>query len=378
MGSERKLKIWVMTNEYEPKIVGGLGIVATQLTRMLAKLGANVTVLCPGNSDRFTISQTNSNLRILRFPKNSKYFNRTQHSFRAESIIKSALGKGEHKPDLIHVHSTEFTDTAKVAGNRFKLPVVYTCHSLASEGISSKPGKQQTALLTFANRVIVPSRWQAKVTKGLYPRMNRRKLITIPHGVTPISKGSSKRDPHKLLYVGRLIPSKGVEPLIKAVGLLAQENRKVQLTIVGSGKASYRDKLRTLAKQSGAAKRIHWADKTPHKSVQRLYRSYGAVINPSKKESFCLVALEAMANGVPLISTTSGGMKEFVTRRNAKIIRSIDGVHIARAIKAFWNDPEQSRKRVIHARATAAQYKWPVIARRYLSLFSDLVRGREA
>jgi len=83
-----------------------------------------------------------------------------------------------------------------------------------------------------------------------------------------------------------------------------------------------------------------------------------------------------MANGVPLISTTSGGMKEFVTPENAKIIHSVDSVHIARAIKEFWNNPEQSRKRTINARATAAQYKWPVIVRKYLSLFSDLKQGR--
>jgi len=376
MGDESKLKIWVMTNEFEPKIVGGLGIVATQLTRMLSKLGAKVTVLCPGNSDRLTISNTNSNLCILRFPKNSKYFNRAKQSFKAEAIIKSAFAKGGVKPNIIHVHSTEFADTAKIAGDRFDLPIVYTCHSLASQGIFSPHGKQQTTLIRIANRIIVPSRWQAKVTSKLYPRMDGEKMIIIPHGVAPVPKGSTIGASHKLLYVGRLIPSKGVEPLIKAVGLLAQEKSKVHLTIVGSGKASYRNKLRTLAKKAGVVERIRWAEKTTHKTVQRMYGSYGAVINPSKKESFCLVALEAMANGVPLISTTSGGMKEFVTPLNAKIIHSIDTAHIARAIKEFWNNPEQSRKRTINARTTAAQYKWPVIARKYLSLFSDLKQGR--
>lgn len=167
------------------------------------------------------------------------------------------------KPDIIHVHSTEFANTAKAAGDRFNLPIVYTCHSLVSQGISSLHGKQQSTLISIANRIIVPSRWQAKVTKGLYPRTDGKKMIIIPHGVALAPKGSSIGASHKLLYVGRLIPSKGVEPLIKAVGLLAQENSKVHLTIVGSGKASYRNKLRNLAKQAGVAKRIRWAKK-PH------------------------------------------------------------------------------------------------------------------
>lgn len=373
---EGKLKIWVMTNEFEPQIIGGLGIVATQLTRMMSTLGAKITVLCTGNSDRMTISNANGHLRIIRFPKNSGYFNQAKRSFRAEAIIKGALHKGLGRPDLIHVHSTEFAETAKLAGSRFHLPIVYTCHSLVSQGSSSPHGKNQTTLIRIANRVIVPSRWQAQETKRRYPWINGHKMVVIPHGIAPVSKGSTKGASHQLLYVGRLISSKGVEPLIKAVGLLARENSRVQLTIVGSGSASYRNKLRTLAKQAGAESRIRWAEKVSHKKVQQMYRSYGAVVNPSKTESFCLVALEAMANGVPLISTTSGGMKEFVTPRNAQIIHAVDSAHIARAIKGFWNNPGQSRKRVINARATSAQYKWPVIAGKYLSLFAHLKQGR--
>jgi len=83
------------------------------------------------------------------------------------------------------------------------------------------------------------------------------------------------------------------------------------------------------------ANRIRWVRKKPYAAVQRMYASYGAVIIPSKTESFCLVALEAMANGVPLISTLSGGLKEFVNKRNAQIIRSVDRASIAKAIKAF-------------------------------------------
>ncbi|MFD0713222.1 glycosyltransferase family 4 protein [Paenibacillus sp. GCM10027626] len=374
MGSTSKLKIWVMTNEFQPAIIGGLGTVATQLTKMLSKIGANVTVLCPGNSNRLTISNPNGNLRILRFPKSPRYFNRAKKSFKAEAIMRIASAEKLVKPDIIHVHSIEFADTAKMAGDRFGLPIVYTCHSLASRGNASPHGKNQAKLIRTARRIVVPSRWQADVTKRLYSGLKGSKMAVIPHGVTPVSNHSTGA-PHKLLYVGRLIPSKGIEPLIKAVPLLSREKRQVHLTIIGSGKASYRSKLRTLARQSGALKRIRWVEKKPHETVQRMYGSYGAVIIPSKEESFCMVALEAMANGVPLISTLSGGLKEFVNTRNAQVIHSIDSVHIARAIKSFWNNPSQSRKRAVNARATAALYRWPVIAHKYLSLFSNLKKG---
>lgn len=373
MGSKSKLKVWVMTNEFQPDIIGGLGIVATHLTKTLSQIGAKVTVLCPGNSNRMTISSPNDNLRILRFPKHSRYFNRATKSFIAEAVMRASTAAGCAKPDLIHVHSTEFADTAKMAGNRFNLPIVYSCHSLLSQGSPSPRVNNQVKLFRIARRIIVPSRWLADATKRRYSGIDGKKMAIIPHGVKPVSKHSNGA-PNQLLYVGRLIPSKGVEPLIKAVALLSRDRKHVHLTVCGTGTTSYRKKLRALTRQAGVAKRIRWVNDYPHDAVQRMYASYGAVIVPSKTESFCLVALEAMANGVPLVSTVSGGLKEFVNSRNAQIIRSVDSVNIARAVKAFWNDPSRTKRRVINARSTAARYRWPAIARRYVSLFAGLQR----
>ncbi|MCJ8012344.1 glycosyltransferase family 4 protein [Paenibacillus sp. KQZ6P-2] len=371
----KQLKVWVMSYEFEPKIIGGLGIVATHLTRTLSKAGMKVTVLCSGNSNRLTISNPNRNLRILRFPNNSQYFNRTQNSFNADAIIRVASRMGYTKPDLIHVHSTEFANTAKKARDQFGIPIVYSCHSIASQSLSSPSGKNQTKLVRIAKRIIVPSHWLADAIRKHYPDAASNKITVIPHGVKPVSKKSNGA-PTKLLYAGRLIPSKGIESLLKAIALLSNEHKSVHLTIVGSGTKSYQQKLRSLARQVGITKRIRWVKSSPYKTIQEMYASYGAVIVPSKTESFCLVALEAMANGVPLVATRSGGLKEFVNKGNAQIIHAVNSVSIARAIKEFWDHPSQSKRRMINARTTATQYKWPAISGKYKSLFTSLMKEK--
>ncbi|MFF0829623.1 glycosyltransferase family 4 protein [Brevibacillus sp. NPDC003359] len=371
MENDNKLKVLVMTNEYLPKIIGGLGIVATHLCRELSRNGVEVTVLCTGKSNRLTISKPNENLRLLRFPKVPRYFNRTKQSFKAKSVLHAMSTAGFAKPDIIHVHSTEFADTSKMAKAQFHVPIVYSCHSLASQGIYSPFGKNQTKLIRSASQIIVPSRWQIAATRGRYPHTTIHKFSVIPHGVKPITK-QSKAAPTKLLYVGRLIPSKGIDALIKAIGLLSRNQKRVHVTIVGSGNASYQRKLKALTRRVGVTKRIRWVKQCKFGAVQRMYASYGAVIVPSKKESFCLVALEAMANGVPLISTLSGGLKEFVNAQNAQIISIVNSPNIARAVKAFWNNPSLAKNRVRNAHSTAEQYKWSSIALQYQSLFTNL------
>ncbi|MBH0330979.1 glycosyl transferase family 1 [Brevibacillus brevis] len=371
MQKDNKLKVLVMTNEYLPKIIGGLGIVATHLSRALSQNGVEVTVLCAGNSNQLTISKPNDNLRILRFPKSTRYFHRTKQSFKAKAILNTVSSKGFTKPDIIHVHSTDFADTAKLAKARFQVPIVYSCHSMVSQGALSAPGKNQTKLIHSASRIIVPSKWQIDATRRRYPHTNINKFSVIPHGVEP-GTSQSEAAPTNLLYVGRLIPSKGADALIRAIGLLSRTHKDVRLTIVGSGLISYQRKIRALTRQMGLTKRIRWVKKSKYEAVQRMYTLYGAVIVPSTKESFCLVALEAMANGVPLISTLSGGLKEFVNDQNAQIISTVTSPDIARAIKAFWNNPSLTKNRVHNARSTAARYNWSSITLQYESLFTNL------
>ncbi|WP_018754542.1 glycosyltransferase family 4 protein [Paenibacillus terrigena] len=375
MGSRNRLKLWVMTSEYHPRIVGGLGIVATQLTRKLSKTGMDVTVLCTSEDgeNQLDRSRVNGKIGIIRIPKDKKHYRKSSRSFRPKPLLGLSTSTASDPPDLIHVHSTEYAAAARAAASKFGIPLVYTCHSLASKGIHSRQGKNQTQLIRSAAKIVVPSKWQAAEIKDLYPKSSRGKVSVIPNGVKSVRrrrklKGSS----HELLYVGRIIPDKGIKSLIRAIALLSRAHKNVHLTIVGKGKSM--KSSRALTRRLGISKNIHWIPNRKNEEVLAMYSSYGAVIVPSKKESFCLVALEAMASGVPLVSTLSGGLSEFVNAKNAQIIRSVDSKSIAKAITSMWNKPAKTKKRIKNARLTAKRYRWRAIARQYKSLFLNMTK----
>jgi glycosyltransferase involved in cell wall biosynthesis len=278
------------------------------------------------------------------------------------------------KPELIHVHSLEFAKAALLLKRQYRIPVVYTCHSLVSARSHSQMvrRKNQALLIRQADQITVPSYWLKNAIRKQHTGSASR-ITVIPHGVNAIIKGSRVR-PYQLLFVGRLLPGKGIEALIRSVALLSVHNRQIRLTVIGKGSPKYQKHLRDLARKLGIQSRIRWLGFLPHRQVQRLYASHGALVVPSKLESFCLVALEAMANGIPLVSTRAGGLKEFVHDGNAQIIRSVNGKAIERAVQAMWRNPKRTRQRIIKAKVVAKRYSWRSAALQYKMLFSRLHR----
>jgi glycogen(starch) synthase len=184
----------------------------------------------------------------------------------------------------------------------------------------------------------------------------------------PITCQSNRR----LLYVGRLNRKKGIEELLRAIALLRRTTSRVTLDVVGTGNAAYTSKLRKLAHSLKLNRCITWHGYKPLHEIRSLYSSYGAVVVPSHQESFGLVALEALAGGVPLISTRSGGLSEFVDTSVAEVIPRITPLEISKSIRRFWLDTGRAEVRVANGRKRARHYEWRNVAERYARLFEQL------
>lgn len=356
--------VWVMTTEYAPFIIGGLGAVATKLSKALMQLKVDLSIIAQSPNRTLQIHN-----QIIRIPEVSPYFNFNARSYNPAAVEQLTRRNIQRKPDAIHIHSLEFAQAALSFKKRYGIPVIYTCHSLISmeSRMHIARSNVQLSLIRQADKIVVPSIWLMNEMKKRY-LVNASKLSVIPHGVSAVSK-RSKASPSKLLFVGRLLRSKGIEPLIQSISLLSARNKQVQLSIVGKGSSGYRGRLQSMASRLGISSRIRFLGALPHGSVERLYSSYGAVVVPSEQESFCLVALEAMANGVPLVSTRAGGLKEFVNSSNAVIIPVVEARTIARAVEELWRNPQQTRSRVMNGRLVAQRYNWRKMAARYRSLF---------
>ncbi len=370
------MRLWVLTNEYEPRIIGGLGVVATKLSFALARVGTEVLVLTQSQYPRVEITNPKG-VRLIGFPPKSKFHSYQQQVF-SPSAITSWLNKsGYSKPALIHIHSVQWGDLANYYKKNFRIPIVYTCHSLVRlEGGRSRLHqpllKNQEKLLYNADLIITPSLWLKRKIEEFYP-FCINKVLAIYHGID-LQKRAPHNNPYQLLFVGRFVKSKGLIELLNAITLLAKRYPQVRLDVVGTGSEKRRSQLRSLVRDLGITGKIRWQGYKTPKQVRNMYHSYGGVVVTSRQESFGLVALEAMATGIPLISTRSGGLAEHVDSSVAQIILNVNSTTIAKAIENTWKNTSRTRARVEAGRQRATGYRWPQVANRYKEVFLRLLR----
>ncbi|HEU4963999.1 MAG TPA: glycosyltransferase family 4 protein [Bacilli bacterium] len=367
------MRVWVLTNEYEPNIIGGLGVVATHLSEAMAAQGAEVTVFAKhGGQD--VLDAVKNGIRLIRFPRRSQYHSVREQQFRSDAVHRWLRLHNRQFPQVLHVHSLQFARLARMLQQRYGLPLIYTCHSLVLlEGkrtpFRRRIAKRQERLMRVADRIIVPSEWQRQAIRKYYPTV-AAKTDVIENGVH-VREEETQPPRHHLLFVGRLVEIKGIRELMQAVARLARKYPDVRLDIVGSGSKYFTGKLDALEQEFGLTPYIRRLGYKRPQEVVDLYPRYSAVVVPSKQESFGLVALEALAAGVPLVATRSGGLAGFVNETTAEVIEEVTPSAIAQAIEAVWEGgEEQVRARVIAGQEIARRYEWEQVAKRYLARFA--------
>lgn len=372
-------RLWILTNEYEPHIIGGLGIAVTHLVKAYVRSGVHVTVLCPSKYNKISLANRKQ-LRIIRFPKRTPYYSVKTRQFNPTAIERWMKQQGYSKPDGIHIHSLQFVDVASYYQSKHRIPIIYTSHSLVSseKGSAYKIYRlrvnQQISLLRKANMITVPSHPELNKLENLYPFVVGKTAI-VNHGIVLRKLEARALRRRQLLYVGRLVPLKGIEALLSAISILKKEGNQVRLDLVGTGSSRYVNQLKALARKLSISAQVRWLGFRSQSAVQRMYATYGAVVMPSTKESFGLVALEALAGGIPLVSTQAGGLAQFVNSSVAQTIPKVDGATIAESIKAMWSNKQLTQMRVVAGRQMAARYQWPQAASRYKELFQKLKGG---
>lgn len=189
-------------------------------------------------------------------------------------------------------------------------------------------------LFSRADLVVANSRFVADVAEQRLGPLRRPAAVISPGiDLTPGSApASGDRQPGSILFVGRLIPGKGVEVLVEALAIVVTR-RPVHLTIVGDGPLRTALEHRTM--HSGVADDVTFAGFLPPADVHDLYRRTAVVVVPSiDPEGLNLVALEAMASGAIVVATTVGGLAETMRDgRNGLVVEPGDPASLADGIE---------------------------------------------
>jgi glycosyltransferase involved in cell wall biosynthesis len=166
-----------------------------------------------------------------------------------------------------------------------------------------------------------------------------------------ISQRALQPGPLRLLFVGNVIPRKGLHTLLQALRTLPQEAWR--LTVAGSLDLDpdYVRALRRQADEAGLAGRISFLGSLPDPELAHLLCSHQLLAVPSSYEGYGIVYLEGMGFGLPAIATTGGGAAEIVTHGRDGFLVSPDNMgKLAHHIGELWRNRQELRHMSLAAR----------------------------
>lgn len=227
-------------------------------------------------------------------------------------------GQPDGARGVVHGH-TVYPDGAAAAAlaDRLGWPLVTTEHSSFVDRIVTRPELREryAAALGRAHCVLAVSEMLAAELRAAFPE-HASAIQVLPNAV-PMNRFSapplSERKPDELLFVGYRKPTKGIENLIRAVAAAHRERPSITLRLLGrSPDQATEDGWRALANSLGLAEAVTFDEPIDRQGVAAAMATASVFVHPSPRETFGVVAVEALASGLPVVATDSGGVTEIL------------------------------------------------------------------
>ena len=198
----------------------------------------------------------------------------------------------------------------------------------------------------------------------------RSPVEVIPSGIDVkyIDKIKSEKLDNRVVYIGRLVPQKNVDMLIRAFSAVGSD---YELIVVGEG--SEKENLIMLTKKLGLKNVRFLPSFKRHEDVVRMIKSATVLAVPSKRECFGIIPLEAMCSRTAVVSTRTEGPSDYIkTGKNGFLVNIGDSEDMGAEIKLLLEDPKLRKKITYSARNTAELYDWKNIVKRIAKMYKEL------
>ncbi|MDR4999204.1 1,4-alpha-glucan branching protein domain-containing protein [Brevibacillus parabrevis] len=381
-GAEPAGVVLMLAWEFPPNVVGGLGRAVYDLARHLVRQGVAVHVLTRA-SDWSVAEEVMDGVHVHRLPT---YIPAEQEDFLswvfqlnlAMSDATEQLWKNGVRPDVIHAHDWLVGWAAMEIKERYSLPLVSTIHALEHgrhQGIHTplqeRIHNSERTLAHASDRVIVCSHYMANEVQRLFD-IPRAKLRVIHNGVdlaqppafdqNRLREELSIGDGPILFFVGRLVQEKGVHLLLEAMARLRYDFGHVTLLIAGKGPMQGQWQQR--AEEMGIAERVKFLGFVDDARRDQLFLLADIAVFPSLYEPFGIVALEAMALGVPILAADTGGLREIVRHgENGATMYAGNPESLTDQLRWLLQDPKKRRQMAQTAQHDVLQhYNWTSLA----------------
>ncbi len=417
------MRIAFFVVEYYPRIIGGLGTYAVELTRQYAEQGHDIVVftLNPGRQllthelwrgifiHRPQITDLSSIFPLFVTEDLRKWGENLQsfcdvfsyNHLSATKFINELIRKEQEKYDIVAVHDWLSAPSGLIVKKELpQMPVVYHVHSTEQQRSQSQGSEVirffERQMADTADTVVTVSYAMKDYIGSIgYPK---DKIRVAWNGVDPdkysfasvkLSEIESLKQKYKitpgeqvLLFVGRLTLVKGVANLVQAMPQVLSVFPKTRLVILGVGE-EYADLVQLTIRLGIADKVTFRTEFVPEHERIVHYAMSDVCVFPSITEPFGIVCLEAMAMGKPVVVGARGisGFREQVIPsdpgRTGIHVNAEDVNDISWGLKEALIDPEQAMKWGQNAVKRIQQYfTWKAVAENTLNIYKEAINKK--
>jgi glycosyltransferase involved in cell wall biosynthesis len=224
-----------------------------------------------------------------------------------------------------------------------------------------------------AARITAVSRFLADDIQRLLPALEAEVEVTpMPVDVDSFSRArASPATPARILFAGNLVPSKGVDVLLRAGGELQRRGVQFELKILGEG--PLKSQLRALASELGIGGRVTWSPFVPQTQMPAEYAAATVTVLPSRghAEGLGLTLVEALLAGSAVVATAAGGIPEVVIHeRTGLVARDGDPIDLADQLQRILGSPDLRDRLARSGRDhVLGTYAPDVAIRRFLEIY---------
>lgn len=316
---------------------GGQNIYVRHVALGLARAGHGVDVLTRRDAAAVPpVAKMADGVRVLQVPAGPPCFVAKERLLEHMPAFAHAAGQLLHgaRPDVIHANFFMSGLVGLELKQRFGLPLVVTFHALglvrrehqgSADAFPAARIDIERRLVRHADLLIAECPQDRADLIRLYGADDAR-IRTVPCGVDlsefyPVSRPAARRalglsdDEFVILQLGRLVPRKGIDNVIRALAKLPPE-LPARLLVVGGESAESDERatpeiarLRGIARECGVAARVSFTGQRQRERLRDCYAAADVFVSTPWYEPFGITPLEAMACGTPVIGSAVGGIQ---------------------------------------------------------------------
>lgn len=268
--------------------------------------------------------------------------------------------------DIIHAHYWLSGLVAKQIAEEFKIPLIYTSHSLGIflEGYNNERVDCEKIVMTASDFVTASSEFENVLISENY-KIDKKKIKHIPPGVDReiFSINPSIKRENIFLSIGRIQPQKGQLEVLNFLNNFRKIESNFKCYFIGgpSGKSGdeYLEELKKSIKEADLGSHVEFLDSLPQAKIKELLNRSKLLLHTSKFETFGLVAIEANSMGVPVLTTNKGSLVEIIeNNKNGLLSENLVESSVNNFVKDLLQDDSRFELIMKNCIEKSSKYDW--------------------